>query len=169
MNTNAMEVWASSISINEKIEDKAIIVLVLDVATWLLIKLHCSKQGKTPKHVNAWIYPMTFNKAFKDVANFSAVYKAKKTGVAKQDLAREHLRKSMGSENNALLKFSGVFRYYFYFTSYWYFSLNFSLSLKNVSFQPLKEARWSEHQWGHTNVNLSLLLHLGRRNVYGVK
>lgn len=52
---------------------------------------------------------MTFNKAFKDVANFSAVYKAKKTGVAKQDLARKHLRESMGSENNALLKFSGVF------------------------------------------------------------
>ena len=52
---------------------------------------------------------MTFNKAFKDVANFSTVYKAKKTGVAKQDLAREHLQESMGSENNALSTFSGVF------------------------------------------------------------
>lgn len=48
---------------------------------------------------------MTFNKTFKDVANFSIVYKAKKTGVAKQDLARKHLRESMGSENNALSTF----------------------------------------------------------------
>lgn len=52
---------------------------------------------------------MTFNKAFKDVANFSTVHKAKKTGAAKEDLARQHLRDSMGSENNALSIFSGVF------------------------------------------------------------
>lgn len=52
---------------------------------------------------------MTFNNSFKDAANFSTVHKAKKTGVAKQDLARQHLRDSMGSENNALSTFSGVF------------------------------------------------------------
>lgn len=52
---------------------------------------------------------MTFNKAFKDAANFNIVHKAKKTGVAKQDLARQHLRDSRVSENNALSTFSGVF------------------------------------------------------------
>lgn len=52
---------------------------------------------------------MTFNKAFKDVANFSTLHKAKKTGVAKQDLARKHLRESMGSEKNALSTFQGSF------------------------------------------------------------
>lgn len=61
---------------------------------------------------------MTFNKAFKDAANFSTVHKGKKTGVAKQDLARQHLRDSMGSENNTLSTFSGVFRYPSYLTSY---------------------------------------------------
>lgn len=52
---------------------------------------------------------MTFNKPFKDAANFSTAHKAKKTGVAKQDLASLHLRDSMESENNALSTFSGVF------------------------------------------------------------
>lgn len=61
---------------------------------------------------------MTFNKAFKDAANFSTVHKAKKTGVAKQGLARQHLRDLMGSENSALPTFSGVFWYPSYLTSY---------------------------------------------------
>lgn len=126
-----------------KIEHKAIIVFVLDVATWLLIKLHCSKQGKTSKYVNAWISPMTFNKAFKDAVNFSTVHKAKKTGVRKQDLARQQLRHSMGYKNNALAAFSGVFGYPSYLTSYSDISLSwkkvFMLFLQILTI-PLKQA-----------------------------
>lgn len=47
---------------------------------------------------------MTFNKAFNNVVNFSTVCKAKKTGVAKEDLAGKHLKESIGSEI-----FRGVF------------------------------------------------------------
>lgn len=52
---------------------------------------------------------MTFTATFKDVANFSMVYKAKKTGVAKQDLARKHLRNQWDLKIMPYLRFQGCF------------------------------------------------------------
>lgn len=52
---------------------------------------------------------MTFTATFKDVANFSMVYKAKKTGVAKQDLARKHLRNQWDLKIMPYLHFQGCF------------------------------------------------------------
>lgn len=99
---------------------------------------------------------MTFNKAFKAVVNFSTVYKAKKPGVAKQDLARKHLRESMGSEKNALSTFPGVFWYHSYLLIQilvWILVFHEKMFLSCPwEGRTSWESPWSGPQWGHTNL-----------------
>lgn len=110
---------------------------------------------------------MTFNKAFKDAANFSTVHKAKKTGVAKQDLAGQHLRDSMGSQNNALSIFSGMFWYPSYLTQILVLHEKcFILALQILTI-PLKQAPMETYKFKVSHV--SLLILLGRKNIYGAK